>query len=303
MPRLRRHLTIGAIGAGLLLAGLLALYLDWPRNPPVSESVPNRGQTESGIRLDSEGPLTRRDPTDIGQKQSEVYWRDYPNIEREFVARVTQIAAERGEAYMAEYIMRITEERRDTEPGQRLIRLVKRMGDTTMPTGKIPSGTFNHLLFGADAEVGNFLQSQLDHYREWENTRHADGYKAPLEEMRFQPLDFSPESYVSVFCPAINFDEIEPSLWVGLGDLRNRSLLLYSDLFQQQFILSYSINQAIRELGLNIPLKERPDALRHLVPQFASLEDQMRQIGLSYVVELRSRLIGQGFEVEATSLW
>lgn len=78
------------------------------------------------------------------------------------------------------------------------------------------------------------------------------------------------------------------------GIIRDQSVLLYCTLYQESFHMEPCILQTIKELNLEIPSKERDEALSRLLPEYEQLLQAMKGVENSYLTSLFTNMASYG---------
>jgi len=234
------------------------------------------------------------DPTSLAL----VPWRNASDsLVAEFLAEYDRFSREVGEAFMVDYM---NKRARAAEGGPMEDYAVSRLAilhDHGLPASSETSTRFQGLVYAGDMHAGNLLTQQVLAYDEWVENRDEETYRFPENRMSDVPLEFPPEMWADVFAKDELRVESGAELAARLNELRNSAVERHALLEQEAFQMTYSLNESARKVGIAVEPQEWIDAFSDLHPVYAGIREDMRQIELQYISDIRALLRSHGYEV------
>lgn len=154
--------------------------------------------------------------------------------------------------------------------------------------------TFQDLIGVEMSSSSNMLIKQVEFYRQWEAARGRADAHFPHAKMNDFPLAFAPEMHFEYFSGARSVDlECLRSAAV----LRDKAIRDYSALRLDRAILLPSIEQAVLDIGVTIPHRDKEEAFRASIPDYDNVMKGIEEVEREYVSGLRALLVSYGIPV------
>lgn len=281
-------------GAALFLGGLIWLWIG--KDTISGKEVPGL-QNPAPIReSDIHGPgELQRFPVPVEEVSPEPYWREVEGVSGMLLA-----------AFQKNYLSDGGEEkevRNQSDFTERMIAAgnwayidnALALFDTTdLVVDNSASITFQDLVGIEMSASSNMLIKQVEFYRQWKKESKREGAHFPHAKIRDFPLAFAPEMHFEYFT---GMQSIDLDCVRSAAVLRDKAIRNYAALRLDRAILLPSIEQAVVDIGVTIPHREKEEAFRASIPDYDNVMKGIEDVEREYVSGLLALLVSHGISV------
>lgn len=285
------------IGGGIVATALIGLW--WIRgeqDPPQLDTpvIPSITHNPEDWEMDIERNISGPGP----QAMENLSWVDNPEIRKATETAFRRIHFQQGGEEQA---LLEQEEGMASAVGVDLNQRLENIPELMREAGMVPpenmKALYGECLLSGRLSLSNVLTKQRSSFESLKRGLESGKYHIPLQGMEADPLAYSPECY------AYRFSKLSPNnlpsdLANSMGQQRDNFLRQRALLVQEQKLLRLSMRLAAQETGVTFPNSQKTEGWSAILPEYKSLQEDLRNLGIQYEQAMASSLVEAGFPIQ-----
>ena len=227
-----------------------------------------------------------------------LHWREIEGFSNELLNLFLEdFVANGGEELQRQYVINMTNEMKLAGNWRAVSAALGNLADAGMVLEEGADSVYSNLLAPEYFAVSNQLHTQRIEYLKWQREKSKGNFPFRKDALLGYPLDFSPEVHFANISGVAEGWDYSTELIQKAAHLRETALRQYSRLALEKFMMSQSLEVALRQISAEVPIGEKEEAMSSAVPRFRRVSEGMDEVGVQYALALAELLSGYSSEI------